>query len=601
MVNPMEIPGVGPRNLRKLVEKGIGGVAELKQSYKDKCLSDWSNKSFTTLFQILQDLLPLDAKLPKDNYEAKKIIKDLGLGYEKIHACSNDCMLFWKENALDEACSVCGASRWKKSKGEESEDEVQDDTDALSKRKKKGAKILWWFPLKPRLQRLFMSSKITAYMKWHAEGRTEDGLMRHPADSQAWKMFNSQHVEFSSDPRNVRLGLSSDGFNPYGHMSTAHSTWPVILFSYNFPPWMCMKRSSFMLSLLIPGPFSPGNDIDVEICSKVLNVEDLEHLEKKIAVTLCQLEKIFPPSFFTVMVHLLTHLATEAKIAGPVHYRWMYPIERYLARLKSHVRNKAHIEGSIAKGNSEHSIGAVLNIALDRKSWIQAHRYVLFNCDEVIPFHKVHQDHIKTQTHPRHVTNDLIHKIHMETFCDWLREYVFEMTVAEREKLSHKMRWLAQGPNIEARRLKRYVTNDFKFRIKGCDKNKTTQNSGVSVVTEGDTSYYGVLTDIIELNYFDNFSDEPFIIASQASQVFYVEDERHKDWVVVKARDIYDAGIGVLYEEDNYCENVPYNITIDDAYDDVNDNLNCSRADVEGITVDTLSIVEENFTDDECQ
>jgi hypothetical protein len=28
-------------------------------------------------------------------------------------------------------------------------------------------------------------------------------------------------------------------------------------------------------------------------------------------------------------------------------------------------------------------------------------------------------------------------------------------------------------------------------------------------------------------------SDEPFIIASQASQVFYVEDERHKDWVVV--------------------------------------------------------------------
>ena len=88
--------------------------------------------------------------------------------------------------------------------------------------------------------------------------------------------------------------------------------------------------------------------------------------------------------------------------------------------------------------------------------------------------------------------------------------------------------------------------------------------------------------------------------------MFYVENERHKDWVVVvktKARDIYDADIGVLYkendEEDNYCENVPYNITIDDAYDDVNDNLNCTRADVERITVDTSSIVEENFIDDE--
>ena len=79
------------------------------------------------------------------------------------------------------------------------------------------------------------------------------------------------------------------------------------------------------------------------------------------------------------------------------------------------------------------------------------------------------------------------------------------MTAAEREKFSHKMRWLAQGTNTEARWLKRYVTNDFKFRIKGYDKNKTTQNSGVSVVMEGDTSYYSLLTYIIELNYFDNF------------------------------------------------------------------------------------------------
>ena len=65
-----------------------------------------------------------------------------------------------------------------------------------------------------------------------------------------------------------------------------------------------------------------------EVCSKVLQVEDLEKLESRIAMTLCELEKIFPPSFFTVMVHLVIHLATEAKIAGPVHYRWMYPIER---------------------------------------------------------------------------------------------------------------------------------------------------------------------------------------------------------------------------------------------------------------------------------
>ena len=65
-----------------------------------------------------------------------------------------------------------------------------------------------------------------------------------------------------------------------------------------------------------------------EICSKVLNVEELRALEKRIAMPLCELERIFPPSFFTVMVHLVVHLVGEAKVTGLVHYRWMYPIER---------------------------------------------------------------------------------------------------------------------------------------------------------------------------------------------------------------------------------------------------------------------------------
>ncbi|KAK9951304.1 hypothetical protein M0R45_006758 [Rubus argutus] len=33
---------------------------------------------------------------------------------------------------------------------------------------------------------------------------------------------------------------------------------------YNLlPPWLCMKKPYLMLSLLIPGPTSPGNNIDV--------------------------------------------------------------------------------------------------------------------------------------------------------------------------------------------------------------------------------------------------------------------------------------------------------------------------------------------------
>ncbi|XP_010256479.1 PREDICTED: uncharacterized protein LOC104596850 [Nelumbo nucifera] len=40
----LTIPGVGPRNLRKLVDKGIAGVAELKQLYRDKFFGKSSQK-----------------------------------------------------------------------------------------------------------------------------------------------------------------------------------------------------------------------------------------------------------------------------------------------------------------------------------------------------------------------------------------------------------------------------------------------------------------------------------------------------------------------------------------------------------------------------
>ena len=55
---------------------------------------------------------------------------------------------------------------------------------------------------------------------------------------------------------------------------------------------------------------------------------DMEKLEGEILVIICKLEGIFPPSFFDIMEHLPVHLAHEAKLAGPVQYRWMYPFER---------------------------------------------------------------------------------------------------------------------------------------------------------------------------------------------------------------------------------------------------------------------------------
>ncbi|KAK2355206.1 hypothetical protein QL285_092635 [Trifolium repens] len=86
------------------------------------------------------------------------------------------------------------------------------------------------------------------------------------------------------------------------------------------------------------------------LCFKVIKVEEFESLDAEIALILCELERIFPPSFFVIMVHLSIHLSYEARIAGPVHYRWMYPIERFLLKLKNYVRNRNYPEGSIAEG-----------------------------------------------------------------------------------------------------------------------------------------------------------------------------------------------------------------------------------------------------------
>ncbi|KAG8479387.1 hypothetical protein CXB51_029118 [Gossypium anomalum] len=119
--------------------------------------------------------------------------------------------------------------------------------------KKEASQGLAIFPLIPRLQRLFMSSKTAESMRWHNDQQTDDGLLRHPADSLAWKSFDSKFPSFASDPRNVRLGLAADGFNPFKIISTSYSTWPVVLVLYNLPPWICMKQSSFILSMIIPG------------------------------------------------------------------------------------------------------------------------------------------------------------------------------------------------------------------------------------------------------------------------------------------------------------------------------------------------------------
>ena len=71
--------------------------------------------------------------------------------------------------------------------------------------------------------------------------------------------------DFGVEPRNLRLGLTIDGMNLFGNLSTNHSLWLVLLTIYNLSPWLCMKRKYILLSMMISGPRQPGNDIGVYI------------------------------------------------------------------------------------------------------------------------------------------------------------------------------------------------------------------------------------------------------------------------------------------------------------------------------------------------
>jgi len=192
------------------------------------------------------------------------------------------------------------------------------------------------------------------------------------------------------------------------------------------------------------------------------------------------------------------------------------------------------------------------------------------------------------------------------------------MTNIDRARLSDTIITLSRWPYETMKRMKHYVKNGLKFRCVDDEAYRKTQNSGVSVVTEGGITYYGVLIDIIELNYSDRIRhvlfkcrwvdvhstrgykvdefgfpmvnltclihrkdkmiDEPFVLASKASQVFYVANKREKDWyVVVKtiAKDVFDSGTSPQCDDDDaytHCEQDPYNISTNDYLVGANDN-----------------------------
>ena len=190
-------------------------VAFILKMLNIKTICNISNKAFDIIIKLIKEALHDGETLSCSYWKAKQYGRDLSCGYESIHACHNDYVLFWKEHADKVKCPTYDTSRWSCVKGSG---------------KKISQKVLWYFPIKLRLQRLFMSKDMAKYMRWHKDERKDDGnTLGHPAYSLAWKEFDKEHEWLASDSHNVRLDFASVGFSPFDNMNTTYSIWPVVL------------------------------------------------------------------------------------------------------------------------------------------------------------------------------------------------------------------------------------------------------------------------------------------------------------------------------------------------------------------------------------
>ncbi|KAH0653806.1 hypothetical protein KY289_031484 [Solanum tuberosum] len=252
------------------------------------------------------------------------------------------------------------------------------------------------------------------------------------------------------------------------------------------------------------------------ICRKVIKRSDLEKMKAEIIDIECELEKIFPPSFFNIMTHLPIHLVDEIKLGGPTHLRWMYSTERTMCDFKGLVRNQKNPEGAIVEGFSAiecltfisrylldmvkttfsryqteddegnqteegdasplfHPIGSMnkrkyKTFNMEHHEWFEAHRYALFNTgdEKVETFIKEHKNLIDNRT--RGNAWDIIEIDYWGCFsvvlfrCDWFHNEVDEYGLT---RVSFNKKCITNDPFVLASQVHQviYVENPIEKNV----------------------------------------------------------------------------------------------------------------------------------------
>ncbi|PWA82869.1 hypothetical protein CTI12_AA173260 [Artemisia annua] len=277
---------------------------------------------------------------------------------------------------------------------------------------------------------------------------------------------------------------------------------------------------------------------------------------------LCRLEQIYPPAFFDIMIHLVMHLPEEALQGGPVSFWWMYPFERYMKKLKNYVRNKAKPEGSIAEDYVANEaltfcsryfrgeIGTKFNrpnasqgcprptsdfqvfrslckksgketiIRLGLPEMKKVIWYVLHNSPEI--------DTYMNEFQSEHPESDM-----QQEFPRWFESKIGNLYTTNDPRCTPDLFALACGPSSTATSINSCVVNGVKFVFKAV----LFRVKWFDLAKRGRVERYNTRNNMTQIcSCSTAFEDQPYILATQAKQVFYLEDpaRRPLHWKVVQ-------------------------------------------------------------------
>ncbi|XP_074342093.1 uncharacterized protein LOC141679509 [Apium graveolens] len=464
-------------------------------------------------------------------------------------------------------------------------------------------------------------------MSWHAEDRSKDGKMRHPSDSPAWRNVDCRWPKFSSEAKNIRLGLATDGINPHNNgLNNLYGCWPVILVMYNLPPWLCMKRKFMMLSTLIYGPYEPGNNIDIYLQPMI---DDLKKLweEGEINVYDSHSKSVFTLKEVlmwmdkdSVASHLdMIDMGVRTDLAPEIVAGLPYPTQQLLPvcirsvvpkNVRSYVRNRFYPEGCIVEGYLEEESaefcprffsksGRTAGLQKDDDKFSGPVGRVTM---------KLHKEHLERIYQGKKKSVQWLLGEHNRQFPDWFQQKVSIEMRENSKAVSETIRWLAGKPSFSVLTYKGYIVDGVRYHTKERDNARC------------ELTFYGIVQEIWELDYHAfktplflctwaatdrgvksddlgftlmNFNrpghkQEKFTSVDQVSQVFYVEDPCDANWSVMLSsttRDYHDVYNEDVEEETSwnpppFCYDIPL---CDPTTCDDDASVSNKRQNVEGI------------------